>query len=118
MVCLPHIKIPKTELHKKAEGQRDEPSCSEDAPELTRSSSPSPKHGLLQIFTTILHIIGLSALGGAVFLQVLVAFSMLVNDGFIGFEFNLFILSLEMAFAIIAVPYFIYIYISISIIQK
>jgi len=60
--------------------------------------------------TLVLHSIGLSCLGGAVFLQILV-FSNIAQQGyFMAIEKNTFILSLEIALTIFTLVYFAYYY--------
>jgi len=58
----------------------------------------------------LLHILGLSCLGGAIFLEILV-FSDIVQRGyFMAVEGNTFILVLETVLTAVAFVYFIYIY--------
>jgi hypothetical protein len=60
----------------------------------------------------IFHSLGLSCLGGAVFLQILV-FKDIVQQGyFMGIEKNPFILQLEIALTVFAVIYLVHLYIS------
>lgn len=60
----------------------------------------------------VFHTIGLSCLGGAVFLQILV-FKDIVQQGyFMGIERNPIILQLEVALTVFAVVYLIHLYIS------
>ena len=60
----------------------------------------------------VFHSIGLSCLGGAVFLQILV-FKDIVQQGyFMGIEKNPVILQLEVALTVFAVVYLIHLYIS------
>lgn len=60
----------------------------------------------------VFHSIGLSCLGGAVFLQILV-FKDIVQQGyFMGIEKNPIILQLEVALTVFAVVYLIHLYIS------
>ncbi len=58
----------------------------------------------------VFHTLGLSCLGGAIFLQVLV-FAGIVQQGyFMAIEQNSTILSFEVAFTVFAIIYFVYIY--------
>lgn len=60
----------------------------------------------------VFHTIGLSCLGGAVFLQILV-FKDIVQQGyFMGIEKNPIILQLEVALTVFAVVYLVHLYIS------
>ncbi len=60
----------------------------------------------------IFHSLGLSCLGGAVFLQILV-FKDIVQQGyFVGIEKNPVILQLEVALTVFAVIYLVHLYIS------
>jgi hypothetical protein len=60
----------------------------------------------------VFHSIGLSCLGGAVFLQILV-FKDIVQQGyFVGIEKNPVVLQLEVALTVFAVVYLIHLYIS------
>ena len=60
----------------------------------------------------IFHSLGLSCLGGSVFLQILV-FKDIVQQGyFMGIEKNPFILQLEIALTVFAVIYLVHLYIS------
>ena len=60
----------------------------------------------------IFHSLGLSCLGGAVFLQILV-FKDIVQQGyFMGIEKNPVILQLEVALTVFAVIYLVHLYIS------
>jgi len=56
------------------------------------------------------HSLGLSCLGGAVFLQVLVFTGILQNGSFIAVEANPAIIALEIALTVFALLYFVYIY--------
>jgi hypothetical protein len=56
--------------------------------------------------------LGLSCLGGAVFLQVLVFKDILTKGYFLGIEKNPFILQLEIGLTAFALIYLIYLYIS------
>ena len=58
----------------------------------------------------IFHTLGLSCVGGAIFLQVLV-FSGIVQQGyFMAIEQNMAILSFEVVLTVFAIIYFVYIY--------
>jgi hypothetical protein len=58
----------------------------------------------------LFHTLGLSCLGGAIFLQTLV-FAGIVQQGyFMAIEQNSTILSLEVALTVFAIVYFVYIY--------
>jgi hypothetical protein len=60
----------------------------------------------------VFHSLGLSCLGGAVFLQILV-FKDIVSQGyFMGIEKNPVILQLEVALTVFAVIYLVHLYIS------
>jgi hypothetical protein len=70
------------------------------------TTSPTPTRGIRVIF----HTLGLSCVGGAIFLQVLV-FSGIVQQGyFMAVEKNTVILSLEVVLTVFALVYFAYIY--------
>lgn len=58
----------------------------------------------------LLHSLGLSCLGGAVFLQILVFTDILQHGYFIAVENNSVILNFEIALTFFALIYFIYIY--------
>ena len=58
----------------------------------------------------IFHNIGLSCLGGALFLQILMFVAIAQNGYFMAIEQNLSILMLEVALTIFSSIYFIYIY--------
>jgi hypothetical protein len=60
----------------------------------------------------IFHSVGLSCLGGAVFLQVLVFKDILQRGVFVGVEKNPIILQLEVALTIFAAVYLVHLYIS------
>lgn len=60
----------------------------------------------------IFHSLGLSCLGGAVFLQILVFKDILQQGYFMGVERNPIILQLEVALTIFAVIYLVHLYIS------
>jgi len=53
---------------------------------------------------------GLSCLGGAVFLQILVFTHILFQDYFLAVETNMFVLTFEVALTVLAFGYFVYIY--------
>ncbi|MGB9741358.1 MAG: hypothetical protein ACP5IM_06715 [Candidatus Bathyarchaeia archaeon] len=59
---------------------------------------------------TLFHILGLSCLGGAVFLQILVFTDILQHGYFVAIEKNPAILMLELILTAFALIYFIYIY--------
>ena len=68
--------------------------------------SPTFSRGIRVIF----HMLGLSCLGGAIFLQSLV-FAGIVQQGyFMAVEQNTTILSFEVVLTVFAVVYFIYVY--------
>jgi len=58
----------------------------------------------------ILHILGLSCLGGAIFLEILVFTGIVQRGYFMAVESNTFILALETVLTAFAFVYFIYIY--------
>jgi hypothetical protein len=58
----------------------------------------------------LFHVLGLSCLGGAVFLQILVFTDILQQGYFMAVESNLVILMFEMALAAFALIYFVYVY--------
>ncbi|MEM3699651.1 MAG: hypothetical protein QXL57_02140 [Candidatus Bathyarchaeia archaeon] len=58
----------------------------------------------------LIHTLGLSCLGGAIFLQILVFTDILQHGYFMAIENNPAILSLEIILTAFAVIYFIYIY--------
>jgi hypothetical protein len=58
----------------------------------------------------VFHSLGLSCLGGAIFLQALVFADIVRNGYFMAIEQNPAILALEVALTIFAAAYFIYIY--------
>ena len=60
----------------------------------------------------VFHTMGLSCLGGAVFLQILVFKDILQQGYFMGIEKNPVILQLEVALTVFAVVYLIHLYIS------
>ena len=58
----------------------------------------------------VFHVLGLSCVGGAIFLQGLV-FSGIVQQGyFMAAEQNMAVLAVEIAFTVFALVYFVYIY--------
>lgn len=59
---------------------------------------------------TLFHVLGLSCLGGAIFLQILVFADILQHGYFMAIENNPAILSLEIVLTVFAFIYFIYIY--------
>jgi hypothetical protein len=58
----------------------------------------------------LFHTLGLSCLGGAIFLQILVFTDILQNGYFMAVENNPLILTLEIALTAFALIYFIYMY--------
>ena len=58
----------------------------------------------------VIHNIGLSCLGGAIFLQILVFAAIAQNGYFMAIEQNLSILALEVVLTVFSLVYFIYIY--------
>ena len=58
----------------------------------------------------IIHSLGLSCLGGAIFLQVLVFSNILVQGYFRAIETNMTILSFEIALTAFTAVYFLYVY--------
>lgn len=58
----------------------------------------------------LFHTIGLSCLGGAIFLQILVFTDILTNGYFMAVEHNLAILTFEVLLTVFSFIYFIYIY--------
>jgi len=60
----------------------------------------------------LFHSLGLSCLGGAVFLQVLVFKDIATQGYFLGIETNPVILQLEIGLTVFALIYLIYLYIS------
>lgn len=69
-------------------------------------------NGHLERLRLIFHSLGLSCLGGAVFLQVLVFKDILQQGYFVGIEENPIILQLEIALTIFAVIYLVHLYVS------
>jgi hypothetical protein len=55
------------------------------------------------------HLLGLSCIGGAIFIQVLAFSSIAIQGYFTGFEPNPYILTIEICMTIFAVIYFFYI---------
>ena len=68
--------------------------------------------GHFERFCMIFHSLGLSCLGGAVFLQILVFKDIALNGYFIGIEKNPIVLQSEVALTIFAVVYLIHLYVS------
>ncbi len=58
----------------------------------------------------LFHTVGLSCLGGAIFLQILVFTDILTNGYFMAVEHNLAILTFEVLLTVFSFIYFIYIY--------
>jgi len=58
----------------------------------------------------IIHSLGFSCLGGAIFLQMLVFFDILQQGYFMAVEHNKVILALEVILTIFTLIYFVYIY--------
>jgi hypothetical protein len=58
----------------------------------------------------LFHTVGLSCLGGAIFLQILVFTDILTNGYFMAVENNLAILTFEVLLTVFSFIYFIYIY--------
>ena len=58
----------------------------------------------------LFHTVGLSCLGGAIFLQILVFSDILTNGYFMAVEHNLAILTFEVLLTVFSFIYFIYIY--------
>ena len=58
----------------------------------------------------LFHTVGLSCLGGAIFLQILVFTDILTNGYFTAVEHNLAILTFEVLLTVFSFIYFIYIY--------
>ena len=58
----------------------------------------------------LFHTLGLSCLGGAIFLQTLVFSGILQQGYFMAIEKNLTILSFEVVLTVFAIIYFVYIY--------
>ena len=70
------------------------------------TTPPLPSRGIRVLF----HTLGLSCVGGAIFLQALV-FSGIVQQGyFMAIEKNTLILSFEVVLTVFATFYFVYIY--------
>ena len=58
----------------------------------------------------LFHTVGLSCLGGAIFLQILVFTDILTNGYFMAVEHNVAILTFEVLLTVFSFIYFIYIY--------
>jgi hypothetical protein len=58
----------------------------------------------------LFHTVGLSCLGGAIFLQILVFTDILTNGYFMAVEHDLAILTFEVLLTVFSFIYFIYIY--------
>jgi hypothetical protein len=58
----------------------------------------------------LFHVLGLSCLGGAIFLQILVFSDILTNGYFMAVEHNLTILTFEVLLTAFSLTYFVYIY--------
>ena len=58
----------------------------------------------------LFHVLGLSCLGGAIFLQILVFSDILTNGYFMAVEHNLTILTFEVLLTAFSLTYFLYIY--------
>jgi hypothetical protein len=58
----------------------------------------------------LFHTVGLSCLGGAIFLQILVFTDILTNGYFMAVEHNFAILTFEVLLTVFSFIYFIYIY--------
>ena len=58
----------------------------------------------------LFHVLGLSCLGGAIFLQILVFSDILTNGYFMAVEHNLTILTFEVLLTAFSLIYFVYIY--------
>lgn len=69
-------------------------------------------NGHLERMRLIFHGVGLSCLGGAVFLQILVFKEILQRGYFVGVEKNPIILQFEVALTIFAAVYLVHLYIS------
>jgi len=69
-------------------------------------------NGHLERLRLVFHSLGLSCLGGAVFLQILVFKDILQQGYFMGIEKNPLILELEIALTIFAAIYLIHLYVS------
>lgn len=70
------------------------------------TASPTTSHTMRVLF----HTLGLSCVGGAIFLQALV-FAGIVQQGyFMAIEKNTMILSFEVVLTVFAIIYFVYIY--------
>jgi hypothetical protein len=69
-------------------------------------------NGYLDRLRLVFHSLGLSCLGGAVFLQILVFKDILQQGYFMGIERNPVILELEVALTVFATIYLIHLYVS------
>jgi hypothetical protein len=69
-------------------------------------------NGYLERLRLVFHSLGLSCLGGAVFLQILVFKDILQQGYFMGIERNPVILELEVALTVFATIYLIHLYVS------
>ncbi len=58
----------------------------------------------------LIHSLGLSCLGGAIFLQMLVFLDILYQGYFMATEKNIIVLSFEIATSFFALAYFVYLY--------
>jgi hypothetical protein len=58
----------------------------------------------------LFHVLGLSCLGGAIFLQILVFSDILTNGYFMAVEHNSTILTFEVLLTAFSLTYFVYIY--------
>jgi hypothetical protein len=70
------------------------------------TSLPSIDHRIKFLF----HCLGLSCVGSAIFLQILVFSNILQNGYFAAFEQNLAILTIEILLSVVGLVYFAYIY--------
>jgi hypothetical protein len=73
---------------------------------LVKLETPKVSRRLLQL----LHCLGFSCIGGAVFLQILVFADIVVQGYFFAVEKNQLILSLEVVLTLFALIYFLYVY--------
>ena len=62
------------------------------------------------IMRTLFHILGLSCIGGAIFLQVLVFIDIATRGYFIAVEHNALVLGSEIILTVFSLIYFLYIY--------
>jgi len=65
---------------------------------------------LMRKVRVVFHSLGLSCLGGAIFLQILVLFDILQHGYFRAVEANPAILAMEIGLSAFALVYFVYIY--------